>query len=155
MKVFRLLLGSLLLLGVATLSGCKKEKEEVKVDKRDQYVGTWNYTQTGSMTLYHNGEAVYTVPMDGSGTMSITKSGENDLIIDGVKFTVNGNNLTAPTQSLTDASDGFNYVATITTDNGTLAPNVITINNSITGTWNNSDGDTGNLSGTLTTILTK
>ena len=34
MKVFRLLLGSLLLLGVATLSGCKKEKEEVKVDKR-------------------------------------------------------------------------------------------------------------------------
>ena len=91
----------------------------------------------------------------GSGTMSITKSGENDLIIDGVKFTVNGNNLTAPTQSLTDASDGFNYVATITTDNGTLAPNVITINNSITGTWNNSDGDTGNLSGTLTTILTK
>ena len=39
MKVFRLLLGSLLLLGVATLSGCKKEKE-VKVDKRDQYVGT-------------------------------------------------------------------------------------------------------------------
>lgn len=150
MKIFRLLLISFLLVNLISLTSCEKEE----IDPRDEYVGTWNYSRSGSLTFYHNGQSIGTSPINENGTMSISKSGENDLIIGGQTFTVSGTHLSSDPQSITRTNDGVNIVGT-STDNGTLGSNIITINSSITGTWNNSNGASGNFSGSMTITLTK
>lgn len=140
-------------LSIISLTSCNKDDDTME-DIRNQYVGTWNYIQSGSLTLYQNGQSIGTVPINENGSMSITKSGENDLIINGQRFTVSGTHLSSDPESITETTNGVNIVAT-SNSNGTLGSNIITINSSITGTWNNSNGDSGNLSGSMTTTLTK
>jgi hypothetical protein len=139
----------LLFVSLAGLSSCKKDN----ADPRDQYVGTWQNKETGSVTVYYAGESV-TVPIDETGTANISKSGENDLMLDGKLFTLNGNNLTSNPESVTQTANGVNMVGTATYS-GQLGSNIITINSSITGTWLDSNGKTGNLSGTVVNTLTK
>lgn len=153
MRRLRFLVLVLIGSSIISLTSCSKDDDTVE-DIRNQYVGTWNYTELGSLTLYHNGQNAGTVPIDTNGSMSITKSGENDLIINGKRFTVSGTHLSSDPESITETTDGVNIVATYTR-NGTLGSNIITINSSITGTWNNSYGASGNLSGSTTTTLTK
>lgn len=144
----------LLFIGMTTLMSCKK------ADKRDQYVGTWQYKLTGSTTFYQSGQVIGTAPADDNGTVSISKSGDNDLYIigglypNGKNFTVNGDKISTGAYSVSGTENGVNIVGT-EIDNGTLGSNLIVIDGSITGTWNNSNNANGNFSGSVTATLTK
>ncbi len=154
-KYFLIAIIGLLFVGT-TMTSCKKEEEEPEpvVDVRDQYVGTWQSKEIGSLTIYQNGSSVGTVPIDTSGSVEITKSGEKSLIIDGKLFVVNDNKLSSDPESVTETDNGVNMVGTATFS-GQLGSNVITINSSITGSWSNSNGASGNYSGTTVRTLTK
>lgn len=146
---------TLLLVGLSfiSLSSCSND-EDGSQDARDQYVGTWRSNSSGSLTLYQNGQSVGTVPLNETSTVSISKSGSNALLIDGTSYIVNGNNLSSNPKPLTETSSGVNIVGT-EVSNGTLGSNIITINNAVTGTWNNTNGASGNLSGSAITTLTR
>lgn len=146
---------TLLLVGLSfiSLSSCSNDEDGIQ-DARDQYVGTWLSTSSGSLTLYQNGQSIGTVPVNESATVTITKSGSNALLIDGTTYIVNGSNLSSNPKSQIDNSNGVNIVGT-EVSNGTLGSNIITFNNSITGTWNAVNGDSGNLSGSLIITLTR
>lgn len=147
---------TLLLVGVSffSLLSCSKDDDtQVVQDVRDQYVGTWNFTSTGSLTLFQSGQSIGTVPINESGTLTVSKSGSNALLIDGKTYIVNGNNLTSTPTPITDNSNGFAIIAT-ENSNGTLGTNII-FNNTINGTWNNTSGASGNLSGSYVTTLTR
>lgn len=147
---------TLLLVGVSffSLQSCSKDDDpQVAQDPRDQYVGTWSKVSTGSLTLFQNGQSVGTVPINENGLITISKSGSNSLIIDGKTYTVSGSNLTSPPTPVTENANGVVIVAT-ENSNGTLGSNII-LNNTATGTWNNSNGASGNLSGSYVTTLTR
>ncbi len=150
MKICKFLMVGLLFINLFSLSSCTKDD----VDVRDQYVGDWQYKETGSLTLFYAGQSMGTVPIDETGKSVVSKSGENDLVIDNLVFTVNGDKLSANPESITQTDDGVNMVGTATYS-GQLGSNIITINSSITGTWSYSSGQTGNFSGTVVIILTK
>ncbi len=150
MKYFRFLMVGLLFVFLTGLTSCKKND----VDPRDQYVGTWQYKEIGSLTLYYAGESIGTVPIDEKGMSNIIESGESNLIIDSKSFTVNGNKLSSEPESVTETDNGVNIVGTAIYS-GQLGESIITINSSITGTWSNSNGATGNFSGTSIKTLTK
>jgi hypothetical protein len=153
MKKIKFLTLVLVGLTFSSLMSCSNDDDSVQ-DSRDQYVGTWNSTTTGSLTLFQNGQSIGTAPLNDSNTISISKSGSNALIIDGRTFTVNGNSLTSTPMPATQTSDGITVVLTVISS-GTLGSNIINLNDTITGTWNASTGDSGNLSGNAATTLTK
>jgi hypothetical protein len=146
---------TLILVGLTffSLMSCSNDDDSVQ-DLRDQYVGTWNATTTGSLTLFQNGQSVGTAPVNESRTVSISKSGSSALLIDGKTYTVNGNSLSTTPTPLTETSNGVTIVATVNTS-GTLGSNIINFNDTITGTWNATSGDSGNLSGNAVTTLTR
>ena len=146
---------TLILVGLTffSLMSCSNDDDSVQ-DLRDQYVGTWNATTTGSLTLFQNGQSIGTVPVNESRTVSISKSGNTALLIDGKTYTVNGNSLSTTPTPLTETSNGVTIVATVNTS-GTLGSNIINFNDTITGTWNATSGDSGNLSGNAVTTLTR
>lgn len=138
---------------ILSLTSCSKDDDTV-VDTRDHYVGMWDFNQTGSLTLYHNGSPVGTVPINETGTINIKKSGENGLTVGDRLYFVNGSNLSTDAKSYTLNDEGVVVVGT-ETSSGNLGSNLVTINSSITGTWSNSHGANGNLSGSYTIVLTK
>ncbi|RTL14376.1 MAG: hypothetical protein EKK56_01325 [Flavobacteriaceae bacterium] len=152
MKKIKFLILMLVGLTFFSLTSCSNDDEAT--DPRDQYVGTWNATTTGSLTLFQNGQSVGTAPLNETRTISISKSGSNALIIDGKTYTVNGNNLSSTPTPLTETSNGITIVAT-ENSSGTLGSNIINFNNTITGTWNATNGASGNLSGNAVTTLTR
>ena len=149
-KYFKLFTLITIIFSFIFFSSCKKEE----VDDRDQYVGTWNYQVTGALTLYSNGQSIGIMDLDDNGSLDITKSGESDLMIDGELFTVSGSNISMQPLTETSSEDGVTIIGT-QTGSGVLGSNTISINLSITGTWNASDGTSGNLSGSYTMSLTK
>ena len=142
-----------LLISVFTigLTSCSDD-DEPAADPRDQYVGTWNNNQVGSLTLFQNGTSVGTVAIDTSYTVLIKKSGNKNLIIDDKLFFVNDKNLSSDPESISQTFDGGNLVGT-STASGTLSNNIITIKISFTGTWSNTFGASGNFSGTEVATL--
>jgi hypothetical protein len=153
MKQIKFLTLLLVSLSFISLSSCSNDDNEAQ-DARDQYVGTWNSISSGSLTLFQNGQSIETAPLNETNTVSISKSGSNALLINGTTYIVNGTNLSSDPQPLTETSNGFNIVGT-TVSNGTLGSNIITLNGAVTGTWNNSNGASGNLSGSVITTLTR
>ena len=153
MKQIKFLTLLLVSLSFISLSSCSNDDNEAQ-DARDQYVGTWNSISSGSVTLFQNGQSIETAPLNETNTVSISKSGSNALLINGTTYIVNGTNLSSDPQPLTETSNGFNIVGT-TVSNGTLGSNIITLNGAVTGTWNNSNGASGNLSGSVITTLTR
>jgi hypothetical protein len=154
MKQIKLL--TLMLVGLIFLSltSCSSDDDSIQ-DPRDQYVGNWNAVATGSVTLFQNGESLGTVPYNPApGIVSISKSGDNFLLIDGKTYLVNGNNLSSNPTPITENSNGIVIIAT-ENSSGVLGSNIININNSITGTWNDFTGDSGNLSGNIVITLTR
>ena len=143
-----------LVLVIALLAMSCSKDEIVNQDARDQYVGTWSSTSSGSLTLYQNGQSVGTVPINETATVTITKSGSNALLIDGSSYIVNGNILSSNPAPVNENSNGVNIVGTAIS-NGNLGSNIIILNDAITGTWNATNGATGNLSGTVIRTLTK
>jgi hypothetical protein len=152
MKKIKFLILMLVGLTFFSLTSCSNDDEAT--DPRDQYVGNWNSTTTGSLTLFQNGQSIGTVPLNETRTISVSKSGSNALIIDGKTYTVNGNSLTSTPTPLTETSNGVTIVATVNSS-GTLGSNVINFNDTITGTWNATNGASGNLSGNAITTLTR
>ena len=153
MKQIKFLTLLLVSLSFITFSSCSNDDNEAQ-DARDQYVGTWNSISSGSVTLFQNGQSVGTVPIHETNTVSISKSGSNALLINETTYIVNGTNLSSNPQPLTETSNGVNIVGT-TVSNGTLGSNIITLNGAVTGTWNNSNGASGNLSGSVISTLTR
>jgi hypothetical protein len=152
MKKIKFLILMLVGLTIFSLTSCSNDDEAT--DPRDQYVGTWNAITSGSVTYYQNGQIVGTDPLNQSRTISITKSGSNALIIDGTTYTVNGNSLSSSPTPLTQNSNGVTIIATVNSS-GTLGSNVINFSDTITGTWNATNGASGNLSGNAVTTLTR
>jgi hypothetical protein len=145
---------SLLFVGLSffLLQSCSKDDDTAQ-DPRDQYVGSWKAVSLGNLTFFENGQSVATVPVNDTETVTISKSGSNILIIDGVNFIVNGNNLSTNQTPFTENINGFALVGTVNTS-GTLGTNIITLDSSLTATWNNASGS-GNMSGNLISTLTK
>lgn len=135
------------------LTSCSKDDDAIH-DNRDQYVGHWDYSQRGSLTLFYAGQSIGTVPIDENGTTNITKTGENGLKIGSKVFYLNGNRLTSDPDSFSETADGFNMVGTAVYS-GTVSADIITINMEITGSWSNSQGASGNFSGTSVNTLTR
>lgn len=150
MNNINILLLSLLTLSIIGITSCKKDNTDI----RDQYVGTWQYTTIGNLTFYQNGQSIGTAPINNKGAMNISKSGDDVLIINGTSYTVNGNKISSGSYPINENDNGVSIVGT-GIDNGQLGSNIITINSSITGTWNNSNGASGNLSGSATYTLAK
>lgn len=136
-----------------TFVACSSD-DDSNADPRDQYVGTWQASETGNITMYHSGQAIATTPINQTGTMNISKSGENGLNIDGKVFTLNGNSLTANPESISETEDGTNMVGTVIYS-GQASSGIITINREYTGTWSHSSGESGNFSGSSVITLTK
>ena len=110
MKQIKFLTLMLVGLTLFTLTSCSKDEEEK--DLRDNYVGTWNATTTGSLTFYQNGQSVGTAPLNQSNSVVISKSGSNILIIDGKSYTVIGNSLTSSPNPINDNFNGISIVGT-------------------------------------------
>ncbi len=146
---------TLMLVGLTfiSLSSCSNDGDGNQ-DARDKYVGSWNSISSGSLTLFQNGQSIGTVPINETNTVSISKSGNNALLINGTTYTVNGTNLSSNPQPLTETSNGVNIVGT-TVSNGTLGSNIIILNGAVTGTWNETTGGSGNLSGSVISTLTR
>jgi hypothetical protein len=153
MKKIKFLMLLFVGLSIFSFTSCSKDDETV-IDIRDQYVGNWNRTMTGALTLFSNGQTIGTIPVNDNSTITISKSGTDKLIIDGVTYFVNGTNLSSNPSPLTESSNGVNVVATVIS-NGTLGSNIINLNENITGTWNATNGTSGNLSGNAIGVLTR
>jgi hypothetical protein len=152
MKQIKFLTILLVSLSLISLSSCSTD--DGSQDIRDQYVGTWNSVSSGSLTLFQNGQSIGTVPINETNTVAISKSGSNALLIDGKSYIVNGTNLSSNPTPVTQTSSGVNIVGTEVSD-GTLGSSIISLNNAITGTWNETNGASGNLSGSVITTLTR
>ena len=143
----------ILLLSIFTITFSSCTKEEI--DHRDKYLGTWNTEQTGSATLYQNGQSIGTIPYNESSTNEVTKSGISDIVIGGENFTVDeSGKILNKFKDFSETKDGINLVATeIYT--GTATENLIVLNVSVTGSWSSSNGAAGNMSGNNTITLTR
>ena len=93
-------------------------------------------------------------PIDENGTSEISKSGENGLLFDAKLYTVNGNKLSSDPESISQTENGVSIVGK-DLSSGQLGTNLITIDGCATGSWSNSDGATGNFSGSFVTTYTK
>jgi flagellar basal body rod protein FlgG len=96
------------------------------------------------------------VPINDSGTSIVTKSGDNELDIDGVIMTLSGNQLLPVTDSFNenDAEYDISVIGTVTVQ-GTVAVGLITVDMIYSGEWTNSQTQSGTLSGTAIVTFTK
>ena len=146
MKKVTYLLFLLLLIFIS----CSKNE----VDTRDDYVGTWNESSVGSMSLLLNGSIVSTTPLSDSQTgIEITKSGTNQLVIDGLAVTVSGSKLSIESNTQTETQDGITMTVT-SKYNGTVSKNMIVVNENYTGSWSMT-GMSGTISGSSVYTFTR
>jgi hypothetical protein len=125
-----------------------------EVDMRDDYVGTWNESSVGSMSLLLNGSIVSTTPLSDSQTgIEITKSGTNQLVIDGLAVTVSGSKLSIESNTQTETQDGITMTVT-SKYNGTVSKNMIVVNENYTGSWSMT-GMSGTISGSSVYTFTR
>lgn len=125
-----------------------------EVDMRDDYVGTWNESSVGSMSLLLNGSIVSTTPLSDSQTgIEITKSGTNQLVIDGLPVTVSGSKLIIESNTQTETQDGITMTVT-SKYSGTVSKNVIVVNENYTGSWSMT-GMSGTISGSSVYTFTR
>ena len=121
---------------------------------RDDYVGTWNESSVGSMSLLLNGSIVSTTPLSDSQTgIEITKSGTNQLVIDGLAVTVSGSKLSIESNTQTETQDGITMTVT-SKYNGTVSKNMIVVNENYTGSWSMT-GMSGTISGSSVYTFTR
>ena len=79
------------------LVACSKE-DKAEIDPRDAFVGAYDYTATGSVDIYAAGAKIWTLPLDDSGTFTISKYGEENQVVivgynDSIRAVVNGDQL--------------------------------------------------------------
>ena len=145
MKKFFLFLSVILL----SLTACTSD-----VDVRDDLVGSWSYVTTGSMSMTMGGVEAGDIPLDATGTATITKVGEDQIMIDELTATVDGDKLTFEPETQNETEDGMTMAVTVTRT-GTISGKTITINETYTGTWSAAGLMSGAVSGTAKHVFTK
>ena len=110
-----------------------------KTDDRDQFVGTYQITVTGSYSTTINGET-YTSPLSSTddATITITKSTttDNTVFVSGfynAEAEVSGNSISIGSETETESEDGMTVTMTISHDRGTLSGTTLSFTSSITG----------------------
>jgi hypothetical protein len=137
-----------------SMNSCTSD-DDANVDARDQYVGTWVKVSTGSINFVEDGSIVLTTAADDSESVNISKSGENDLLIDERIYSVNGFTLTTTPKIISDdGTDPDITSSLILTTTGVLSSDSVTLVNDLTGTWT-SNGRNGTYSGVITETLRK
>lgn len=136
---------------IVFIASCSKKE----VDVRDQYVGTWKFKTTGAINTYNNGQIAESLPVSDEGTLTISKSGENGLLIDSKEFMLEGDQLTADPEQIEFSTPQQAYIiATAKTTSGSVSANKILHKSSVEGTW--SYGNLrGPVRGELVVIMTK
>ena len=124
------------------------------VDVRDDLVGSWSYVTTGSMSMTMDGIEAEELPLDATGTATITKVGEDQIMIDELTATVDGDKLTFEPETQNETEDGMTMAVTVTRT-GTISGKTITINETYTGTWSAAGLMSGAVSGTAKHVFTK
>jgi hypothetical protein len=135
MKKFKLVQIALFLAVAAmTFASCSKDKDD---DPRDQFVGSYSYTMTGSIKMTA-GTDVETISLQESGNMTITKSLDANKVMitdDGetTEYLVSGNTLTASYQETVEG------VTMQMSETGILIGNTLTF--TVTGSGSLTMGD--------------
>ncbi len=77
-KFMKMCLAAIVMLGFASC-GQNEPETPTKVDARDKFVGTYAYEATGSVAV-SLGAVNYNIPLDETGTFSISKVGDQDKV---------------------------------------------------------------------------
>ncbi len=131
-----------------------------EVDPRDTFVGEYSFTQTGSATLYFDGTASGTIPMEGKGTIYCEKVGTGnqikltgDIVAD-VDGSVSGNTLILNPTTINENSNGVSMQITFNYQPAIKNGNTVTCLANVNGIAN-SQGKSGTISGSITLVATK
>lgn len=140
------------IIAILFISSCSKKDD---VDIRDQYIGTYSLQASISQDYFVNGQKVGTYTDEvSSGTVTVSKSGDNALLIEDEIYIVKGNQLTAEPESSDETyEDGLREILTIESS-GQLGTGKITGKDTMSGTWS-QDGQTGTTTGEMNWTLTK
>lgn len=90
---------------------CEKTPPQVgqPTDPRDAFVGAYDYSTTGNVDIYMSGMKVWTVPLDKTGSFTISKYGEENQVVivgaifgerDSIRAEVTGNQLALENNSV-------------------------------------------------------
>jgi hypothetical protein len=150
-KKFLIVIIGMLSLGMS-MNSCTSDDED-ETDTRDQYVGTWNLVAEGNINRIEDESILDTDSANETKSVNISKSGENDLLIDGNVYFVNGFILTSTPRIESGSDGGYTYSITYSTT-GVLSSDSITLITDVTGTWTD-EGRNGTFSGLVTGTLTK
>ena len=143
-------------LGLFVMTSCNPS--ESGPDIRDPFLGTYNYTMTGSYTMKLAGQSVYT-PLAEGGVVYVTKDGSGNRIKitgDGVLLNgvVEGDVIQLDPETQRESKDGISVVMTFEYSPAKLVNKKISIDGVIKGTVSGG-GYTGSISGSLTFKATK
>ncbi|CAG5009429.1 hypothetical protein DYBT9275_04496 [Dyadobacter sp. CECT 9275] len=138
------------LITILFIASCSKKD----VDVRDQYVGTWKYKSTGGVNTYNNGQIAESLPWNDNGTLTISKSGENGLLIDEKEFILEGDQLTADSDEMRFNTPLGASVLALAETTGEVSSGKITYTSSIEGTWT-FGSSRGPVAGEIVTTMTK
>lgn len=110
-----------------------------KTDDRDQFVGTYQLTATGSYSTNINGET-HTYPLSSAdnATITISKSSttDNTVFISGfynAEAEVSGNSISIDPETETDTDNGMTITMTISHNRGTLSGGTLSFTSTISG----------------------
>lgn len=110
-----------------------------KTDDRDQFVGTYRITATGSYSTTIDGQT-YTNPLSSAdnATITITKSSttDNTVFVSGfynAEAEVSGNSISIDPETDTETDDGMTISMTISHNRGTLSGATLSFTSNITG----------------------
>ncbi len=156
MKKMSFILGTIAVFSFLLL-GCKKESTTT-VDPRDAYVGSYNETVNGSLTVTVNGQS-QSSPVNSTGVFSIEKGSSENRIVrvdsDNSRYeaTISGNHVQFDPMHQNTTQNGMTM--TMTSDvNGNLTGNVLNYTMIITGTAY-YQGYSYPLSGNITAVAIK
>ncbi|MBO4250543.1 MAG: hypothetical protein J5884_04725 [Paludibacteraceae bacterium] len=101
------------------------------VDQRDAYVGVYDFEAKGNLDFYYMGVSVMSMPLDETGTFTISKIGDKDKIAivgynDTIYATVSGKQLTLEATTYSFHDSGVDMEVTFTYDKAKLNKNQLT-----------------------------
>ena len=128
------------------------------VDQRDNFVGVYSYTATGSVA-FNLGITNYTVPLDEQGTFTISKEGDGNKVVikgwnDPINATVSGNQLILESNEYDTTYGGIALQLSFSHGKATLAGNQLTWVSEVNGKAQYS-GYAATGTGTVNMVATK
>ena len=149
---------ALIIAMIIIFGGCKKSETEPVIDPRDAFVGNYNESVNGSMTITVNGQAE-TSPVNSTGSFSIEKGSSESRIVrvetDGTRYegTISGNHVQFDPMHVSGTQNGMTitYIADVS---GNISGNVLNYTMDITGSVY-YQGATFPLTGRVASVATK